>query len=128
MNQKSTLCQNISPSTDSWIGIALGVTGISVNLVATGNDAHAEIYINRGDKDENKRVFDLLYESKEEIEKNFGSSLVWERMDDRVISRVKCELDGVDIFNHADWPKMNIDAAIRMHKGFKEPVQKAKSK
>ena len=131
MNQKSTLCQNISPSTDSWISIALGVTGISVNLVATGNYARAEIYINRGDKAENKRVFDLLYQSKDAIETEFGASLAWERMDDRVTSRVKCELDGVDIFNQSDWPKMNIfliDAAMRMHKAFKEPVQKAKSK
>jgi hypothetical protein len=130
MNQKSTLCQNISPSTDSWIGIALGVTGISLNLVATGKYARAEIYINRGEAKENKRVFDHLYSSKEDIEKGFGASLVWERMEDRVTSRVKYELGGVDIFNKEDWPKMNsfmIDAAIRMHSAFKESVHKVRT-
>jgi hypothetical protein len=106
MNQESTLCHNISPSTDYWIGIALGVSGISVNLVVTGNYARAEIYINRGSKEENKKVFDYLYSTKNEIENKFGGPLVWERMDDRVTSRIKYELSGVDIFNKEDWMKM----------------------
>jgi hypothetical protein len=130
MNQTSALCQNLSPSNDTWIGVALGVTGISVNLTATGNQARAEIYINRGDATENKKVFDYLHSSKDEIEKAFGASLVWERMEDRVTSRVKYVLDGVDIFNKEDWPRMNaflVDAAIRLHSAFKEPVQKVKA-
>lgn len=130
MNRKSTLCQNISPSTDSWIGIALGVTGISVNLVATGNYARAEIYINRGDTTENKKVFDYLYGLKNEIEKAFGASLVWERMEDRVTSRIKYELGEVSIFDKEDWPRMNeflIDAAIRMHAAFKEAVHNVRA-
>lgn len=49
INKQSNLCQNISPSTDAWIGIALGVSGISLNLVATGNYVRSEIFINRGD-------------------------------------------------------------------------------
>lgn len=130
MNHKSTLCQNLSPATDSWIGIALGVSGISVNLVATGNYARAEIYINRGDATENKKVFDYLHGFKNEIETAFGNSLVWERMEDRVTSRIKYELRGVSIFNKADWPRMNeflIDAAIRMHSAFKEVVHKVRA-
>ena len=49
MNQRNTLCQNVSPGTDAWIGIALGTSGVGLNLVVSKNYARAEIYINRGD-------------------------------------------------------------------------------
>lgn len=130
MNQRSTLCQNVSPSTDAWIGIALGMSGVSLNLVATKNYARAEIYINRGDTESNKKVFDFFQQMKAQIEQDFGAPLTWERMEDRVTSRIKYQLNDVDIFNKEAWTKMNdfmIDAALRLHKAFKEPLQKLRS-
>lgn len=130
MNKQSALAQNISPGTDAWISIALGVTGISVNVVATKSYARSEIYINRGTAEKNKDVFDRLYEQKDAIERLFGARLVWERMEDRVTSRIKYQLDGVNIFNEGDWPKMHgfmTAAAIKMHEAFKDPVRKIKS-
>jgi predicted Fe-Mo cluster-binding NifX family protein len=126
MNKKSVLCQNISPSTDAWIGIALGTSGVSLNLVVSKNYARAEIYINKGDTEKNKQVFDYFYKHKEDLEKSFGDALTWERMDDRVTSRIKYQLDKVSVFNESDWPKMNefmIDAAIRIHNVFRDHVQ-----
>lgn len=131
MNKQSTLCQNVSPSTDAWIGIALGMAGVSLNLVATGNYVRSEIFINRGDATENKDIFDYFFKSKTEIEKAFGAPLIWERMEDRITSRIKYQLDGVDIFNEADWPKMQdflVGASLRMHGAFKDPVQKLRTK
>ncbi|MBI3896203.1 MAG: DUF4268 domain-containing protein [Acidobacteria bacterium] len=131
MNQKSPLCQNISPGTDAWISIALGSSGITLNLVATRSFGRAEIYINRGDAEKNKEIFDYFCQMKDKLESGFGAPLVWERMEDRVTSRIKYQKDGVNIFNQEDWPKMNefmIDAAIRMHKAFREPVQAFRSK
>lgn len=130
MNQKSSLCQNIRPGTDAWIAVAIGTSGVSLNLVATHTYARAEIYINRGDQAENKKVFDYFLNMKSEIEKDFGAPLVWERMEDRVTSRIKFQLDGVDIFNQSDWPKMNefmIETTIKMHQAFKGPVQKLRA-
>lgn len=131
MNKKNSLCQNVSPSTDAWIGIALGTSGVGLNLVVSKNYARAEIYINRGDIQKNKEVFDYFLSSKNQIEKDFGGALIWERMDDRVTSRIKYQLDGVSVFNEEDWSKMNdfmIDAASRLHKAFKDSVQKLRSK
>lgn len=129
MNEKSTLCQNVSPSKDAWIGAALGISGISLNMVATGHYARAEIYMNRGDQKKNKETFDFFYAMKDQIEKDFGGPLIWARMDELVTSRIESQLDGVDIFNQEDWPKMTdfiIDSAIRLHKAFKEPMYKLK--
>ena len=50
-------------------------------------------------------------------------------MEDNVTSRIKYQLDGVNIFNEEDWLKMNqfmIDGAKRMYKAFTEPIRKLK--
>jgi Domain of unknown function (DUF4268) len=100
---------------------------VSLNLVVSRTFARGEIYINRGSKEENKRVFDYLYKQKEQIEKAFGGALIWERMDDKVTSRIKYQLDGVSVNEESDYPEMNkflIDATERMRKAFSGPVSK----
>lgn len=129
LNEKSQLAQNVAPSTDSWIGLALGMGGVSLNLVVTREYARAEIYINRGDQAKNKKAFDFLLEQKASIESAVGAPLEWQRMDDQVTSRIKLEKRGVSVFEMNDWPQMNeflVDATLRMHRAFKEPVQQLK--
>ena len=129
ISKKNSLFANISPSTDNWIGIGMGRGGFNLNLVISKKYARAEIYINRGETEENKKAFDSFYNLKDEIEKEFGGKLTWERMEDNVTSRIKYQLDGVNITNEEDWPKMNefmIDAAERMHRAFKDPIRKIK--
>ena len=48
-----------------------------------------ELCIDRGEVTENKRIFDSLYAKKDEIEKVFGGSLKWERLDTKRACRVK---------------------------------------
>ena len=130
ISKKNSLFANISPSTDNWIGIGMGRGGFNLNLVISKKYARAEIYINRGETEENKKAFDSFYNLKDEIEKEFGGKLTWERMEDNVTSRIKYQLDGVNITNEEDWPKMNefmIDAAERMHRAFKDPIRKLKA-
>tara|TARA_Y100000310_G_scaffold257719_1_gene265869 strand:+ start:1434 stop:1592 length:159 start_codon:yes stop_codon:yes gene_type:complete len=46
-------------------------------------------------------------------------------MEDNVTSRIKHQLDGVDVSNKQDWQKMNeflIDSAIRMDKAFRKRI------
>ena len=126
VNKRNSYCVNLSPGTDSWMGVALGVSGISVNLVVTHSYARVEVYINRGSVTENKKVFDYFLESKDQIEKDFGGALIWERMDDKVTSRIKWQIDGVSVFDDKDYSKMIeflIDGLERMKKAFIEPVK-----
>lgn len=121
MNKRSDLYANISPSKDAWIGAGIGMSGVGLNLVATRSYTRVEIYINKGSQAENKKMFDSFLERKEAIEIVFGAPLVWERMDDKVTSRIKWQLDDVSIFNPQDYLKINeflIDGAVRMRKAF----------
>jgi len=52
------------------------MSGVSMNFVISKRYARSEIYINRGDKEENERIFDLFFKNKDKIEKEFGNELV----------------------------------------------------
>lgn len=126
-NKKTVLTQNLSPAKESWLGVALGMSGVSLNLVVSSKYARSEIYINRGKTEINKKTFDQLLSSKKEIEKELGESLVWERMDDKVTSRVKVQKDGLSLYNKEDHPEMIsflIDNLIKMHTVFKKYVDR----
>lgn len=79
--------------------------------------------------EENKFVFDELLKSREEIEKQFGEKLTWERLDNKKACRIKHQLDNVDYFNKDDWNKMiefMVDGMLRLEKAFKEPLAKVR--
>lgn len=125
-NKNNGLYQNHSPVKESWIGKGIGMGGVSLNLVASGDYCRSEIFLNRGNKEENKEIFDYLYSKKNEIERDFGGELGWERMDNNVTSRIKSQLNGVSYFEESDWDRMFthlIDSSVRMEKAFKEPVK-----
>jgi len=127
VNKKNNYCANLSPSRDAWIGVAMGMSGVGINLVATRSYARVEVYINRGSIIENKKVFDYFLNEKESIEKDFGAALIWERMEDKVTSRIKWQLDDVSVFETSNYVKMIeflIDGLERMRKAFIGPVSK----
>jgi hypothetical protein len=136
INKTSDYCANISPSKENWLGVALGMSGIGMNFAVSRDYARVEIFINTGymdsgGKERNKEIFDYFYSLKEQIENDFGDKLIWERMDDRVTSRVKYQLDNVSVFNQSDWVAMNkflIDYGNRMRKAFLSPVEKLRLK
>jgi hypothetical protein len=125
-NQHTDLTRNLNGNKDNWIGIGLGFGGVSINCVISKKYARTEVYINRGSQEENKRVFDIFSDHKDEIEAKFGAPLTWERMEDKVTSRIKWQLDGVSVSGEADWSKMNefmTDGLIRLHEAVKEVVK-----
>ena len=95
------------------------------------NYARTEVYINRGDIDENKRVFDYFADRREVIENDFGAPLEWERMDDKITSRIKFEKRDVDLNNREDWPAMiehMKHGAVKMESAIRKHVRTLKSK
>ncbi|MDA3884139.1 MAG: DUF4268 domain-containing protein [Candidatus Delongbacteria bacterium] len=118
---------NSSPTKDRWLRKSMGMQGLSLNIIVTGEYAQSDIAVNRGDKEENKKCFDFLYKMKDKIETAFGDELIWDRQDDKITCRIKSELTGVNVFDKDDWSKMIkflVDASESMYKAFKNPVKK----
>lgn len=61
---------------------------------AMGERVRSEIYIDSGDGVKNKDIFDKLFAKKDEIEKQFGQELSWERLDTKRASRIAVYMDG----------------------------------
>lgn len=123
---RSPLFSSSAPTTAQWLGTGLGMSGVSLNLVVTSSNCRVEIFINRGDKAENKLCFDELLKERAVIEKDFESPLVWERMEG-VTSRIRFDKEEVNVYDREDWDSMSaflIDSAERMLKAFKGPVKK----
>lgn len=63
----------------------LSIVGFSF---ARGGRFRVELYIDQGDKETNKRIFDELCLRREQVESEIGEELSWERLDTRRASRV----------------------------------------
>jgi hypothetical protein len=131
INKVSNLYQNVSASKDHWISAGSGISGVTYTSVVTGDNIRIELAIWGKSQEENKAVFDALHAKKEKIESDFGKELTWERLNDKKMSRVKYEFDGVSIFNEDDWGKM-IDFMIKVvpqfESAFKKPIQELSRK
>jgi Domain of unknown function (DUF4268) len=68
----------------SWYSFRSGVPGVYYGTgFAQGGRIRAEIYIDFGDSDSNKALFDRLHTDRELLERGFGERLTWERLDER---------------------------------------------
>jgi len=124
---KIELFSSVSPSMENWISTGAGRTGLGYAYVILKNSARIELYIDTGDADENKKIFDKLYQRKSEIEKDFGDKLEWQRLDDKKASRIaKTVEEGKGLENEDDWPIIQdkmIDVMNRFHKTLSKHLQ-----
>ncbi|WP_437765667.1 DUF4268 domain-containing protein [Sorangium sp. KYC3313] len=73
----------------NWHSFQSGITGITYGTsFALGGRVRAETYIDFGEVERNKALFDALLARRSEVESTFGEPLEWERLDDRRASRI----------------------------------------
>jgi hypothetical protein len=100
------------------------VRGVGFNFSATKTYGRAELYIDRGEREENLFIFDSLLSRRNEIEDAFDGELVWERLDGKQACRIKAEGEG-NIFDRARWTDMidyMTDAMVRLEKAMARPL------
>jgi hypothetical protein len=79
----------------NWYSFSSGVSGFTYGAnFSQGGKARAELYIDLGDQDKNKYVFDQLASMKDELENALGEELSWERLDNKRASRLALYTDG----------------------------------
>jgi hypothetical protein len=104
---KSKLFQNSNPTKDHWlVAGGTGIAGVSFQPVVTYASVAVHLVFGRSNASENKGLFDSLIGYKTEIEKTFGATLTWERMDDRKSSRVSITKVGLNYFTREEWPQI----------------------
>lgn len=126
---RGSFFSNISPGKDQWIGTASGKPGIAYNIVVLKDGVRTEVYISTPNKDTNKRYFDLLYSKKEKIERVFGKSLYWQRLDDRAACRISNTTEGYGINDKEHWAEMQdlaVEEIYNLRKAFQDEIEKLK--
>lgn len=127
--QKSScqLYNNISPSKDHWLSAGSGLSGCPYNLIFLQKELRVELWISRSVAEENKFLFDVLSQSKQDIELAFGSELEWMRLDDKKSCRIQFSTKA-DGFNRDTWQtsiNWHLQEMTRLELALKEPLQKA---
>ena len=99
--------ENRQPNTRSYFWAPTGTpgTGWTYHTWVNGKSA-VNLYINTGDRHEPKRIFDLLYAARSEIESAFGEPLDWERYDEKTASRIQHKFNGSFQSPEDDWPEI----------------------
>lgn len=79
----------------NWYNFSSGVTNIPLAAsFAQGRKARVELYIDLGDGEKNKSLFDWLYGQRDSIHSSIEQRLEWERLDDKRASRIALYRNG----------------------------------
>ena len=109
-------------TTDHWYDVAIGTSlaHIAINLVNKESNIVVELYIN-----DNKELFDKLFENKNGIEEELGFKLDWQRLDNRSASRIKYYIKGLNFDDHSNYDDLidkTINIAVKMRDIFKRYI------
>ena len=76
-------------------------------------------------QDDDKEMYDRLFEKKSEIEGLLGFKLEWKRLDNRKSSIIKHRINGLNFDDHSNYDELidkTIDAAVKMRDVFKKYI------
>ena len=104
---ETELFLNVNPTTDHWLGSGAGISGLQYVFVITGKYVRIELAILKSIKEKNKEIFKYLFNLKDTIELKFSNSLEWEELPENKMSRIKYQLNDVNLFDKADWEKIS---------------------
>lgn len=99
-----------TPGAQSWFSTGVGISGFSVGAAFTGSGYfRVELYIDTGNKEQNKRVFGELKESEASIHEGIAEPLDWTELPERRASRISLLQPGTiddtpeDLRNYVTW-------------------------
>lgn len=125
---KTRLHSGISPGRTNWIGTGAGRSGMAYNYVVFEHGAAVEFYIDRGKEcdAENKAIFDALHAKRDEIEKVFGGTLDWQRLDNKRACRIRVAVEAGgyrDEERYSEAHAAMVDAMVRLEKALRSHVK-----
>lgn len=89
LREKYTFTNARKGQPQSWYSFSSGFQGVIYGMsFALGNRARVDLYIDQGETEKNKEIFDSIIKDREQIELEFGEKLEWERLDEKRASRI----------------------------------------
>jgi len=115
---------DIFPSTYNFTGKEIDKIGIFYYFSITNYFGQIRVYIDlgKGKKEENKQIFDSLYENKMEIEDVFGEELEWHKNDTQRSSEIGKKYDFTTLDDRTTWSGIQekmIKGMVRLEEAFK---------
>ena len=105
-------------TTDHWYNVAIGSSdaSISIDLVNKEHRIRVSLWIN-----DNKDIFDALFQRKDEIETALGFGLEWNRLDNKNASYICTYIKGLDFKKQDNYPMLMeqiVDLVLKMRNVF----------
>ena len=123
--------KEVSPDGASWIVIRSlptsgGSFGIFTFSFSRDKRLRVELYLDLGNQDQTKAVFDQLFEQKDNFESLVGD-IEWERLNNRRASRLALYHPGhiYEEEQHTDLRKWAVETMIKFHNALVEPADSA---
>lgn len=124
---RNTRHSSTNPCRFQRIGASSGIRGLNFNYVIVQEYGLAELYVDRGDQQQNKAIFDALIEKKLRIEEAYGEPLTWDRLDDKRACRIKAYVKSGGYRNpESEWPAIQnemVEKMIRLEAALKGPIE-----
>ena len=125
------LFDNVTPSDrgNAQTTGGMGIGAVWYSMVFGYTEARAQLYFDHKSEQENKQMFDFLFERRKQIEKVFGAELEWQRMDGLKAAQIRFSHD----FNGKDssqWPHMIAwltEHIAKLELAFKEHLQEIRT-
>ncbi|MCD6519148.1 MAG: DUF4268 domain-containing protein, partial [Anaerolineae bacterium] len=127
---RTSLHAQVSPSKGYWLSTGAGIGGVEFIYVVLAHEARVELYIDTGEAEKNKRIFDALFAHKEQIEETFGAPLRWDRLDERRASAVRYDLPDGGVRDQERWPEIQerlIETMIRFERALRPEIERART-
>ena len=123
---RAPLPARLGKGIESWISVPTGKKQLYWNYLIRMHDSGLDLSIYRQDAAENKRLFDTLFERKEEIERVFGGPLEWDRYNQGRGSFIRYRLVGRGLLAHESWLEIQdrmIETIVRFQKALEPAIQ-----
>jgi Domain of unknown function (DUF4268) len=118
---------HLGPSKGTWI--AAGNITYRWRYNVTQNNCSADMYIDQGETEINRRVFNQLLEKREAIETEFGDSLIWFTVEGNRACRISFSVEGGFKSPEAEWEEIQdnvIGAMDRLEKALRPHLKTLK--
>lgn len=93
-----------------------------ISFVITRKESRIDIYIDTGSKEENERIFDKVYEKKDEIEAGYTHKIRWQRLEDKNACRIADIID-MSFYDDDIWDELSdvlVDRYIEFYNYMKQ--------